>query len=254
MFYIILQDNIKGELSFNNLFFRYPNRSEVKVLQDVDIKVKSGQTLALVGASGSGKTTLFSLIERFYDPTSGTVQLEGISYQHLNIRWLRSQVGVVSQEPVLFDLSIADNIRYGANDREVSDAEVEAAARAANIHDFITTLTHVCCCSLSLVHVHPPTHTHTHTLSTPMLPGDKVSTVSQVSSFLTMNVYDRCNIVHWDISPSTCRVMPQTSVQEEPNWVVGRNNEWPLLELSSTTQLSCCWMKPLLRWMTLTSP
>ena len=103
-----------------------------------------GQTLALVGVSGSGKTTLFSLIERFYEPTSGTVALDGIGYQYLNVRWLRSKVGVVSQEPVLFDMTVAENIRYGANDRDVPDTEIEEAAKAANIHDFITTLPHVC--------------------------------------------------------------------------------------------------------------
>ena len=103
-----------------------------------------GQTLALVGVSGSGKTTLFSLIERFYEPTSGTVALDGIGYQYLNVRWLRSKVGVVSQEPVLFDMTVAENIRYGANDRDVPNTEIEEAAKTANIHDFITTLPHVC--------------------------------------------------------------------------------------------------------------
>ena len=138
-----MQDKIKGELSFNNLFFRYPNRPEVKVLRDIDITVKPGQTLALVGVSGSGKTTLFSLIERFYDPTSGTMALDGIGYRYLNIRWLRSKIGVVSQEPVLFDMTVAENIRYGANERDVPDEEIEEAAKAANIHDFITSLPHV---------------------------------------------------------------------------------------------------------------
>ena len=139
----MLQDKIKGELSFNNVFFRYPSRPEVKVLQEIDITVKPGQTLALVGVSGSGKSTLFSLVEQFYNPTAGSMSLDGIGYQYLNIRWLRSKTGVVSQEPVLFDMSIADNIRYGANDREVTDLEIETAAKAANIHDFITTLPHV---------------------------------------------------------------------------------------------------------------
>ena len=124
--------------------------------------MKPGQTLALVGVSGSGKTTLFSLIERFYDPTSGTMALDGIGYQYLNIRWLRSQIGVVSQEPVLFDMSIANNIRYGANEREVSEKEIEAAAKAANIHDFITTLPHVGCWNRT-PNTHTHTHTHTHT-------------------------------------------------------------------------------------------
>ena len=99
--------------------------------------------MALVGVSGSGKSTLFSLVEQFYNPTSGSMSLDGIGYQYLNIRWLRSKIGVVSQEPVLFDMSIADNIRYGANDREVTDLEIETAAKAANIHDFITALPHV---------------------------------------------------------------------------------------------------------------
>ena len=71
------------------------------------------------------------------------MSLDGIGYQYLNIRWLRSKIGVVSQEPVLFDMSIAENIRYGANDRDVTDLEVETAAKAANIHDFITNLPYV---------------------------------------------------------------------------------------------------------------
>ena len=69
--------------------------------------------------------------------------LDGIGYRYLNIRWLRSKIGVVSQEPVLFDMTVAENIRYGANERDVPDEEVEEAAKAANIHDFITSLPHV---------------------------------------------------------------------------------------------------------------
>ena len=147
------------------MFFRYPNRPEVKVLQDVDIVVKPGQTLAIVGVSGSGKTTLFSLIERFYEPSSGTVALDGVGYQYLNIRWLRSQIGVVSQEPVLFDLSIADNIRYGANGKEVSDSDIEAAAKAANIHDFITTLPNVCHNNIMCVQLIYKKYIHVHDYS-----------------------------------------------------------------------------------------
>ena len=123
--------------------FRYPTRLGVPVLQGLNVSVKPGQTLALVGPSGCGKSTVVSLIERFYDPLSGSLTLDGTDLKDLNIRWLRSQVGIVSQEPVLFDTNIADNIRYGANFREVSDEEVEEAAKAANIHTFIDSLPQV---------------------------------------------------------------------------------------------------------------
>jgi len=102
--------------------------------------VTAGKTLALVGPSGCGKSTVVSLIERLYDPLGGGLSLDGTDLRDLNIRWLRSQIGIVSQEPVLFDASIADNIRYGANFREVSDEEVIEAAKAANIHNLITSL------------------------------------------------------------------------------------------------------------------
>ena len=105
--------------------------------------VKPGQTLALVGASGSGKSTVVALIERFYDPVGGRLTLDGSDSRVLNIRWLRRQLGLVSQEPVLFNASIADNIRYGANFKEVSDEEVTEAAKSANIHSFIESLPQV---------------------------------------------------------------------------------------------------------------
>ena len=107
------------------------------------MSVKPGQTLALVGPSGCGKSTIVSLIERFYDPTAGALSLDGSDVRELNLRWLRSQIGIVSQEPVLFDTSVADNIRYGANFRKVSDEEVIAAAKAANIHNFLESLPQV---------------------------------------------------------------------------------------------------------------
>ena len=113
------------------------------VLKEISLSVKPGCTLALVGPSGCGKSTVVSLIERFYDPALGDVSLDGSNVTGLNIRWLRSQIGIVSQEPVLFDSSVAENIRYGANHRIVSDEEVIEAAKAANIHSFIQTLPEV---------------------------------------------------------------------------------------------------------------
>ena len=135
-----------GEVSTTALHFNYPSRPEVAVLQGLEIDVKSGETLALVGPSGCGKSTVVSLLERFYNPISGTVMLDGTNIADLNIGWLRSQIGIVSQEPVLFDRSIADNIRYGANFREVSSEEVIEAAKAANIHNFVESLPQVHLC------------------------------------------------------------------------------------------------------------
>ncbi len=112
----------------------------MEVLKGLSLSVQQGKTLALVGPSGCGKSTVVSLIERFYDPSlveSGKVEVDKRDLRSLNIQWLRSKIGLVSQEPVLFDGSIADNIRYGDLSREISDEEVEAAARAANIHGFI---------------------------------------------------------------------------------------------------------------------
>ena len=113
------------------------------MLQSLSVYIEPGQTLALVGPSGSGKSTVVSLTERFYDPTSGGILLNGVDLHNLNISWLRRQISLVSQEPVLFNMSIADNIRYGANFREVSDEEVFEAAKSANIHDFIQSLPQV---------------------------------------------------------------------------------------------------------------
>jgi ABC-type multidrug transport system fused ATPase/permease subunit len=136
--------NTNGHIEVKNAQFVYPSRPEVPVLQGLSVSVQPGDTLALVGPSGCGKSTVISLIERFYDPLGGCLQLEGHDLRDLNIRWLRNQIGIVSQEPVLFDASIADNIRYGANFRDVSDEEIVEAAKAANIHNFIGTLPEVC--------------------------------------------------------------------------------------------------------------
>ena len=130
--------------------FIYPARPGVTVLQSFNILVSPGKTLALVGPSGSGKSTVVSLFERFYDPTAaaGGILFDGTDIRELNISWYRHQIGLVSQEAVLFNISIGDNIRYGANFREVSDEEVIQAARSANIHDFIQSLPQVSSCML----------------------------------------------------------------------------------------------------------
>jgi ATP-binding cassette subfamily B (MDR/TAP) protein 1 len=97
------------------------------------------QTVALVGESGSGKSTIISLIERFYDPDSGQILIDGIDIKQFQVRWLRQQIGLVSQEPILFKTTIRENISYGRDD-VVPDTEIEAASKVANAHKFITAL------------------------------------------------------------------------------------------------------------------
>ncbi|NXJ75962.1 MDR1 protein, partial [Trogon melanurus] len=129
-----------GNIEFRNVHFVYPTRPEVQVLQGLNLKVNKGQTLALVGSSGCGKSTSIQLFERFYDPVEGQVLADGFDIRSLNSQWLRSRLGLVSQEPILFDCSIAENIAYGDNSRVVSQEEIEEAAKAANIHTFIEKL------------------------------------------------------------------------------------------------------------------
>ncbi|XP_017447963.1 phosphatidylcholine translocator ABCB4 isoform X3 [Rattus norvegicus] len=133
-------DKFEGSVTFNEVVFNYPTRANVPVLQGLSLEVKKGQTLALVGSSGCGKSTVVQLLERFYDPMAGTVLLDGQEAKKLNVQWLRAQLGIVSQEPILFDCSIAENIAYGDNSRVVSQDEIVRAAKEANIHPFIETL------------------------------------------------------------------------------------------------------------------
>uniref|UniRef100_A0A6Q2YSK6 ABC-type xenobiotic transporter n=1 Tax=Esox lucius TaxID=8010 RepID=A0A6Q2YSK6_ESOLU len=129
-----------GNIEFRGIHFAYPTRQNVKVLQGLNVSVGPGQTLALVGESGCGKSTSVQLLERFYNPAEGQVLVDGQDAKTLNLAWLRSQLGLVSQEPILFDCTITENIQYGDNSRVVSQAEIEEAAKKANIHDFIMGL------------------------------------------------------------------------------------------------------------------
>ncbi|KAJ8004768.1 hypothetical protein DPEC_G00139710 [Dallia pectoralis] len=132
--------DIAGNIEFRGIHFTYPTRPNVTVLQGLNVSVRSGQTLALVGESGCGKSTSIQLLERFYNPAEGQVLVDGHDTKTLNLSWLRSQLGLVSQEPILFDCTITENIQYGDNSRVVSQAEIEEAAKNANIHDFIMGL------------------------------------------------------------------------------------------------------------------
>ncbi|GAB5519124.1 MAG: ABC transporter transmembrane domain-containing protein [Rhodothermales bacterium] len=125
---------LAGDVRFEQVDFGYD--ADATILHDIDLTVKAGETVALVGPSGVGKTTLLNLIPRFYDPTSGRILVDGHDLREVQLDTLRSQIGIVQQEVHLFGTSIAENIRYGR--LEATDEEVEAAARAANAHEFIS--------------------------------------------------------------------------------------------------------------------
>lgn len=140
-------EKLQGTVELKNIRMIYPSRPEVVVMEDVNLVVPAGKSTALVGASGSGKSTIVGLVERFYDPVGGQVLLDGRDVQDLNLRWLRTQVSLVSQEPTLFATTIAGNIWHGLIGTEYELASedkirglVEQAAKMANAHDFITQL------------------------------------------------------------------------------------------------------------------
>jgi ATP-binding cassette, subfamily B (MDR/TAP), member 1 len=140
-------DHVEGTVELRNIRHIYPSRAEVVVMENVNLVVPAGKTTALVGASGSGKSTIVGLVERFYDPVGGTVLLDGHDISTLNVRWLRQQIALVQQEPVLFSQTITENIRNGLVgskfEHESEDQQMERiirAAKMANAHDFVSSL------------------------------------------------------------------------------------------------------------------
>ena len=125
------------QIRFRNVHFAYPSRPENPIFTGLNLSVRQGETLALVGTSGGGKSSVVQLIERFYDPDIGAVEFEGIDIKELNVAWLRDQMGLVSQEPVLFNGTIRENLQYGLPSASV--AEMEAACKLANAHGFISS-------------------------------------------------------------------------------------------------------------------
>jgi subfamily B ATP-binding cassette protein MsbA len=127
---------LRENIEYRNVFMKYPGRQE-DALYDINLKVNKGEMLAVVGRSGSGKTTMVDLLARFHPPTSGAIYIDGVDTGTATLRSLRSQIGIVSQDVILFNDSVKANIAYG---RDVSDSEVVEAAKAAHAHEFIEAL------------------------------------------------------------------------------------------------------------------
>jgi ATP-binding cassette subfamily B protein len=128
----------RGEIRLENVTFQYPARPETSALDDVDLTIASGETVALVGPSGAGKTTIIQMILRFYDPVSGRITLDGIDLRDMARSDFRNQLALVPQDPVIFATSAMENIRFGRP--SASDAEVKEAAKIAAAHEFINAL------------------------------------------------------------------------------------------------------------------
>ncbi|KAL1560399.1 ATP-binding cassette sub- B member 9 [Salvia divinorum] len=131
--------SVRGEIHLLHVSFKYPTRPDIPIFRDLCLSIPSGKTVALVGESGSGKSTVIALIERFYNPDSGQILMDGVELRRLKLSWLRQQMGLVSQEPVLFNDTIRANIAYGKNG-EVTEEEIINATKAANAHSFISGL------------------------------------------------------------------------------------------------------------------
>jgi len=129
---------LRGDLEFQNVSFAYEDNPTQKVLDDITFACQRGQVVALLGSTGSGKTSLVTLLPRFYDYTAGSLLLDGVELRRYTRRFLRSQLGIVEQEPFLFSRTIREHITYGVG-REVSEEEIVAAAQAAAVHDVILT-------------------------------------------------------------------------------------------------------------------
>ncbi|KAI9343429.1 P-loop containing nucleoside triphosphate hydrolase protein [Zopfochytrium polystomum] len=145
-------ESVVGVIEFKDVDFHYPQRPDVPVLKKFSLRILPGQTVALVGASGSGKSTIVKLITRFYDPVAGSITLDGYDIRDLNVTWLRQQIGLVGQEPVLFDKTVKENILYGMKDNDAVlgrvdgetvkrlDVKVKDVCKVANAWEFIERL------------------------------------------------------------------------------------------------------------------
>ncbi|KAK4517720.1 uncharacterized protein ATC70_001062 [Mucor velutinosus] len=135
----LVSKNFVGEIEFKNVKFNYPTRPDTTILNGLNLKIQPGLTVAFVGSSGSGKSTCIQLLQRFYDASEGSVLVDGHDVKDYNVAWLRSQIGVVSQEPVLFNMSIKQNLLMGVTE-EVTNDDIVDACKKSNCHTFISEL------------------------------------------------------------------------------------------------------------------
>lgn len=131
-----MEKRIQGRIELKKVDFAYPTRPQCQILQEFNLEVKAGTSIALVGRSGCGKSTIISLIQRFYDVDRGVVRVDGMDIRELDIIWYRGFTALVSQEPVLFSGTIRENISFGKP--EASEDEILEAAKSANAHGFIS--------------------------------------------------------------------------------------------------------------------
>jgi ATP-binding cassette subfamily B (MDR/TAP) protein 1 len=129
-------EKMEGRIEFKNINFHYPQRLH-QVLCDFNLKIEAGRSIGLVGANGSGKSTLISLLERFYHPYAGSIEIDGNDIKELSLHDIRSQMALVSQEPILFDRSIRENILYGLDPSKYTEEDLLKAVRMANIEETI---------------------------------------------------------------------------------------------------------------------
>jgi ATP-binding cassette subfamily B (MDR/TAP) protein 1 len=134
----VLRPPIAGHVKFDHVAFSYPERPDVPVLKDVSLDIADGECVAVVGASGSGKSTIAALLQRLYEPDSGSISIGSNNVNATDVTHLREHVAVVSQNPNLFDATISENISYG--NTSLTDSDIRRAAKAANVHDFIMSL------------------------------------------------------------------------------------------------------------------
>jgi ATP-binding cassette subfamily B protein len=125
--------HLKGDISFTNVFYKYPN-SEIEVLRDVSFTIQEGKTVAIIGKTGSGKSTILNLLMRQIDPNQGEINIDGKNLKTINLEYYRKQTGIVPQEVFLFSDTIANNIRFGSNEVDTNEEELEFYAKLAHVH------------------------------------------------------------------------------------------------------------------------
>lgn len=137
----IIPETCEGYLTFTNVHFNHPRKKEKNILNCFNLEIDSGDKVAIIGENGCGKTIILDLIKRFYEPDRGTIELDDNDLATINVNWLRSQIGIVDEDPDIFSTTIYDNISIGCSD--ALPADIHQVSRAVGIHEFISKLPNV---------------------------------------------------------------------------------------------------------------